>query len=197
MTHQPPTPRPDYTRHAVRVGRSLFWPRPSYWPLRAKEIVVQLVLEESAWWGLEEWEYDRDYYDWNKGAGVTSALWWNNYNAAFIGWRPLDRQPGTFEVCSYINDHRGNWKAGEITTVKAHQAVLMKVLLIHRNQIFTELITDGVRIQHSAPWRRPWYNLYRWSGLSIGGSDSTDSRHYGGRAHRTMRLWSKYDITRK
>lgn len=184
-----------YTPHTVTVGRSLFRPRPSCRPFRARYVALQLVLDTSAWWSLEEWEYDRDYHDWNKGPGLTAAFSRNNVNAVFIAWRPLKGRKGFFEICSYVNDDQGKWITSKPIVIGAREVAVMNVSL-SRNYIHTDLKAAGQRVRSGGTWRRPWYNRYRWSGLSIGGKDNADGPWYGGRAHRSMRIYSAYQITK-
>ncbi len=178
----------------VEEGRQNFTPSESILPFRIQEdsLRIRMLFDPSAYWSLDDWEGDRDYFDWNKGIGFTAALSANNKNAVFVGWRPSTQKPFTIEVVAYVNDQNRSWNISEILYVRPIDTITLEVGLEKDSVNYT--LSGGVRvIKGTLPWRRPWYRYYRRSGTWIGGANNSPGQ-YGGEA--TQRIIISGDFLR-
>ncbi len=166
--------------YVVEAGRQNFRPNESILPrIAAKGMEVYAVFDSSSWWSIDDWNGDRDYYDWNKLKGLTAYWSTNNRQTAMFAWRP-DSTAYTIQVTAYTNDKKGGWTAGPPVRVRC-------------GDLFTGIINWTSRkasyqygeesVIHDL--RRPY--VTRETGTWIGGGNNSEGP-YGGQAHKEMKV---------
>lgn len=181
----------DFIEYTIDSSKQNFSPRESIFPFSIKEGYVnfQMIFDSSVYWTLDDWEGDRDYFDYNKGVGFTAAFSRNNRNSCFIGWRPNYAIPYTFEVVVYTNNNDKSWQISDVIIFSSGELIEVDLYLGPKN-ISYALIGVEKTVAGLHQWNRPWYKKYRWSGTWIGGKDSNPPT-FGGRATKFMLIYGK------
>lgn len=174
---------PEMQEYVLTAGRQNFRPNESIRPrFDADTMIVVARFDPSAWWSLEEWDGDRDWYDWNKLKGLTAFWSANNKQTAMFAWRP-GPTPDTWQIVAYTNDEAGGRKVGRPITVGKDD--LFVGYIYWSEQEVTYRYGDQV-VSHLL--ERP--GMLRETGTWLGGADNDpQGLPYGGAAHREMRLY--------
>lgn len=135
-------------------------------------------------------QLDRDYFDWNKGPGITRATNANNKTSVMIGWRSSGVIQDAWEVCVYFNNPDGSFNQSK-PLVLEYPGVAELHLHWEKNKIKYSLVTNsnvlnGGRVDGEYKMRRPRLG-YRWVGTWIGGANNSPGP-YGGKAHKRMEM---------
>lgn len=186
---------------AVNEGNQNFKPLDPFIPFGAMlhYFKLDMHLYPSAYWSTDEWSYtdvggdmqlDRDYFDWNKGPGITRATNANNKTSVMIGWRPSGVIQDAWEVCVYFNNPDGSFNQSK-PLVLEYPGVAELHLHWEKNKIKYSLVTNsnvlnGGRVDGEYEMRRPRLG-YRWVGTWIGGANNSPGP-YGGEAHKRMEM---------
>lgn len=166
--------------YTVEAGEQNFKPNESILPFFApKGFDVLAVFDSSAWYSLDDWEGDRDWYDWNKLSGLTNYLSQNNKQTAMFAWRP-DSTAYLIQVAAYTNDKRGGFTPGPVERVPCGKLFIGKVNWSSRIARYTY---GEHAVDHNVT--RPW--ISRHTGTWIGGANNA-AGPYGGAAHKEMKL---------
>lgn len=176
---------------------------------KVKEIQITFNLDESCWYN---WGTDNDQYDWNKLAGVSKYLTFNNSDSStMIVWRPALKE-GFFEISVLTNWVNGYlvgeyWKEGNnevLLTVPASVNVYATISLANTERnvnpavkdyeicLTSEIHDKEICVKHI----KGDYNLVRRTGCFFGGKNNA-SGPYGGEASKDMHLYYDYKIIKK
>lgn len=160
---------------------------------------MDMHLYPSAYWSTDDWTYrapdgsaqlDRDYFDWNKGPGITRATNANNKTSVMIGWRPLGVVRNAWEVCVYFNNPDGSFNQSR-PLILVHPGVVELHLHWEKNKIKYSLVSNSDRLNAGRvdgeySMRRPRLG-YRWTGTWMGG-DNNSPGPFGGPAFQDMQM---------
>lgn len=155
-------------KYTVRKGRHRFSPG-RFWPCflsyGTKVLKWRFKLSASCW-------YDSlgvDNRDINKLGGITRSSSPNNVDSLLIGWRPLENQPGFFEIFVYEN----------IGTANVPREADPRI--VQADEEFEIILVPGLK-------QPALYHIYFKAGLSlVHWGDSAFRRHFS--LFRLVNLW--------
>lgn len=174
------------TRYTVKPGKTNFWPPESWVPIyKAQAFEVEFTIQPGGWCSQEEWEGDNDWWDWWKLKGLTRLFSANNKQTAFIGFR-FGKSPETYEVCGYVNDKRGGWKASPPVIICSGESNIITCLFGGDKARYV-----GKGLNWETPFEVP--KLLRETGTYAGGADNGDGV-YGGYATKEMNIDIEFKI---
>lgn len=173
--------------YTIEAGKQNFRPGESILPyFSVNGFEIWAVFDSSAWYSLEEWEGDSDWYDWNKLKGFSNMLSPKNKQTAMYAWRP-DTRAYTIQVAAYTNDRRGGWTVGPPALIPCGQTFHGKVNWLSRKAIYEygEVAAYSKKeiIEHEV--KRPFIAIE--TGTWMGGANNAHGP-YGGKATKKMKI---------
>lgn len=173
------------TTFTIHPGQRNFQPheflRP-FWKPSGFELAFRFHL--GGWCSLDDWEGDKDWYDWQKLAGLTHFLSANNRRTAMYAFR-FGEVPETYEVCPYINDKKGGFEWGNSIIVEADNPAQGFCDFKDGYAKFWAYQGQDQVLNYRHGFDRP--KLMRRVGTYAGGANNSPGPH-GGRALKTMRI---------
>ena len=174
------------TKYTVKPGKTNFRPLEPWTPIhKAKGFEVEFTIRPGGWCSQEEWEGDNDWQDWWKLKGLTRCFSANNKQSALVGFR-FGKDPGTYEVCGYLNDKDGGWKASPPVKIYAGKSNIITCVFEKGKAWYI-----GKGLNWSTPFDTP--KLFRETGTYAGGADNGDGV-YGGYATKEMNIDIEFKI---
>lgn len=172
--------------YQIKPGQKNFRPFENPLPrFGARGFELNFMIESGAWCSLEDWQGDRDYYDWQKLKGLTSYFSSNNRRTAMFAFR-FGVEPETYQLVSYTNYPGKRRGTGQILTFKADELVFTQAVFAAEEAIF---YYGPHRMAHDF---RAGY-VMREVGTYPGGANNADGPH-GGRALKAMTIKAEFTI---
>lgn len=171
----------------VKKGNQNFKPNESLWPvMNPKGFKLDAMIDSSCWYSLEDWNNDRDWFDYNKLKGITNYFTANNHTSALIAWRP-HTEPYKFQIAAYTNYPKSGWTIGKPVTVAANTIFSCEADLTKKKVTYS---IQGQTTEHAFA-KRIW--MARRTGTWMGGANNSDGP-YGGAASKDMKMWIEFDL---
>lgn len=183
-------------QYTILPGRQNFAPAEPVWPRLGPGFRFRAVFHHSCYWSWADWGYDRDWYDWNKLAGLTWFFTPNNHTSALVAWRPGNVK-GKIQVAPYVNYPGAAWTVGDTLTVDTgadeNAPELLGNVYVGRRGIIYRLWYGDESLKQEIPFKRPWPWISRQVGTWIGGGNDKEGP-YGGEATQEMKLWLDFSM---
>jgi hypothetical protein len=171
-------------KQTIRPGSHDFRPNAFPWPITGDfELVLKIDFHENCWFPPDSTPCGRS---WNKAGGLTQFFSLNNHNSMLLGWRPAD-EAGVLEVCMYVNDKEGGWRASAPLFMLTHQTACM---FFRRKG---DLLSSKLEIwEGSEKIQAAKTNI----SIPLSGWLRKVGAWFGGKckAHKYMELWSSWSI---
>ena len=171
-------------KYTIQPGQQNFKPLDSFWPrFNVKKFTVLARFAPSCYYSLQDWEGDRDWYDWNKLKGVTDFFSANNSRSCMVAWRP-HVSDNHIEISAYVNYPGSEIKVQPLGVIECGKIFEVTVRMRGDESEFS--YSDGeTETTAFLRYRRAWVS--REVGTWVGGAGNAEGP-YGGAATQYMEL---------
>ena len=172
--------------YQIKPGQKNFRPFENPLPrFGATGFELELIIEPGGWCSLDDWQGDRDYYDWQKVKGLTSYFSPNHCRTAMFAFR-FGEQEETYQIAAYTNFPGKTRTVGPVLEVQAGEKVFAQAVLNRQEAIY---YYGSHRVVHD--FKRAW--IMREVGTYAGGADNATGP-FGGRAVKPLTLNLAFSI---
>lgn len=177
------------TEYNIAPGQWNFRPMGPWCPRLLRKMEYEFMFDPSAYYSLDDWKGDMDFYDINKLVGLTAMFSANNKQSALLGWRPSEVKL-YIELFAYTNDKSGSWRATSLMRVPVNQKVWASINW-ENDQVTYQVKFEDARETVTHPLPLPTLNLVRPVTLSFGGANNSEGP-YGGAAPKHIKIYLSY-----
>jgi hypothetical protein len=182
-------------KQTIRPGSHDFRPNAFPWPITGDfDLVLKIDFHENCWFPPDSTPCGRS---WNKAGGLTQFFSLNNHNSLLLAWRPAD-EAALLEVCMYVNDAEGGWRASAPLTMRIDETACM--IFSRRGKLLNARLEIWKSEKYN--WIKAGENAQKVQigktniQIPISGWLRKVGAWFGGKckAHKYMELWSSWSI---
>ena len=171
--------------YSIKAGQTNFRPFEPIWPIWKPggfEIAGRFL--PGGWCSLEDWDNDKDWYDWQKLGGITNFFSGNATQTAMFAFA-FNEAVETYKITPYTNPKRGRWVAGQAMIVDANETFALSCTF-NKNTVYYNMTSEGNKSpQQSHELKRFW--LGRRVGTYAGGANNSPGP-FGGKTAKDMSI---------
>lgn len=179
-------------QYTIKKGQKNFRPYELPYPYwKPSGFEVQFKFHPGGWCSLADWDFDRDWYDWQKLAGLTRFFSANNKQSAMYAFR-FGEEEETYELAAYLNDSAGQRIVSNPIVIRTGVYAQGFCSFENENHVrFWARQEDESYLNFQHGFRRP--KLMRRVGTYPGGRNNSEGPH-GGRAVKAMQIELDFKI---